>query len=66
MATVALFSHGGSSTAAMAHIMGMTFPYASGVFHMEFTGITVIRLSREPGSQTAPCLELVNDSRHLG
>ena len=63
-ATVALFSHGGSSSAALAHILNSPFPQACGLFHFEFTGITVIRLSREPGSQTAPALELVNDSRH--
>ena len=63
--TVALFSHGGSSAAAMAHILNMTFPYACGLFHLDFTGITVIRLSRAPGSVTLPCLELSNDSRHI-
>lgn len=64
-ATVALFSHGGSSAAAMGHILNLTFPYACAVFHLEFTGITVIRLDRRPGSQTMPCLELANDGRHI-
>ncbi|MBR0265862.1 MAG: histidine phosphatase family protein [Clostridia bacterium] len=64
--TIALFSHGGSSAAAMGHILNMTFPYACALFHLEFTGITVIRLDRMPGSQTLPCLELANDGRHIG
>jgi probable phosphoglycerate mutase len=63
--TVALFSHGGSSAAAMGHILNLTFPYACGLFHLEFTGITVIRLDRNPGKQTLPCLELANDGRHI-
>lgn len=63
--TVALFSHGGSSAAAMGHILNLTFPYACALFHLEFTGITVIRLDRNPGSQTPPCLELANDGRHI-
>jgi len=63
--TVALFSHGGSSAAAMGHILNLTFPYACALFHLEFTGITVIRLDRTPGSQTLPCLELANDGRHI-
>lgn len=63
--TVALFSHGGSSAAAMAHILNLTFPYACGLFHLEFTGITVIRLDRNPGKQALPCLELANDGRHI-
>ena len=64
-ATVALFSHGGSSAAAMGHILNLPFPYACGLFHLEFTGITVIRLGRKPGTQTLPCLELANDGRHI-
>ena len=63
--TVALFSHGGSSAAAMGRILNLTFPYACGLFHLEFTGITVIRLDRTPGSSTLPCLELANDGRHI-
>ena len=63
--TVALFSHGGSSAAAMGHMLNLTFPYACGLFHIEFTGITVIRLDRRPGAQTLPCLELCNDGRHI-
>ena len=63
--TVALFSHGGSSAAAMGHILNLTFPYACALFHLEFTGITVIRLARKPGAQTLPCLELCNDGRHI-
>ena len=63
--TVALFSHGGSSAAAMAHILNLPFPYACGLFHLEFTGITILRLDRHPGAQALPCLELANDARHL-
>ena len=63
--TVALFSHGGSSAAAIGHILNLPFPYACGLFHLEFTGITVIRLDRNPGKQTLPCLELANDGRHI-
>jgi len=63
--TIALFCHGGSSAAAMGHILNLPFPYACGLFHLEYTGITVIRLDRNPGKQTLPCLELANDGRHI-
>ena len=63
--TVALFSHGGSSAAAIGHILNLPFPYACGLFHLEFTGITIIRLDRNPGQQRLPCLELANDGRHI-
>ena len=49
----------------MGHILNLPFPYACGLFHLEFTGITVIRLGRKPGTQTLPCLELANDGRHI-
>lgn len=63
--TVALFSHGGSSAAAIGHILNLPFPYACGLFHLEFTGITIIRLDRNPGFRRLPCLELANDGRHI-
>ena len=63
--TVALFSHGGSSCAAMGHMLNLPFPYACALLHLEFTGITILRLDRRPGSKTLPCLELANDGRHL-
>ena len=63
--TVALFSHGGSSCAAMGHMMNLPFPHACALLHLEFTGITVLRLDRRPGSVNLPCLELANDGRHI-
>ena len=63
--TAALFCHGGSASAAIAHMLNLPFPYACGLLHMEFTGITILRLDRHPGSRTLPCLELVNDARHI-
>ncbi|MBR6165544.1 MAG: histidine phosphatase family protein [Clostridia bacterium] len=64
-ATVALFSHGGSSSAAIAHMLNLPFPFVCALLHMEFTGITIIRLGRKPGSASLPCLELANDGRHI-
>ena len=63
--TVALFSHGGSSCAAMGHMLNLPFPYACALLHLEFTGITILRLDRRPGSKVLPCLELANDGRHI-
>ncbi|MBR5680592.1 MAG: histidine phosphatase family protein [Clostridia bacterium] len=63
--TVALFSHGGSSSAAMGHLMNISFPYMCAVFHLPFTGITTLRFDRHPGSLTAPVLELAGDGRHI-
>ncbi|MBR4186654.1 MAG: histidine phosphatase family protein [Clostridia bacterium] len=62
---VALFSHGGSSSAAMGHLLNLPFPYMCAVFHLPFTGITVLRFDRHPGSLSAPVLELAGDGRHI-
>lgn len=63
--TVAFFCHGGSSSAAIAHIMNLPFPYVCALLHMEFTGITILRMDRKKGPCTLPCMELANDGRHL-
>ena len=63
--TVALFSHGGSSSAAMGHILSLPFPYACGMFHPDHTEITVLRLDGRAGPGMLPRLELMNDAKHI-
>ncbi len=63
--TIALFSHGGSSSVAMGHIMNLPFPYMCALLHIGFTGITVLRFARNKGPIPLPCLELANDVRHI-
>lgn len=63
--TIAIFSHGGSSAAALGHLLDLPFPYACGLFHITFTGITIVRMDWRAGHCTLPCLELVNDGGHL-
>lgn len=63
--TVALFCHGGSSTAMFAHLLNQTFPYLCAAIHMDFTGITILRFDSRVGSLSLPILELVNDARHI-
>ncbi len=63
--TVAVFAHGGSTCAALAHILNMTFPCSCAMLHFEFTGITIVRLDRTAGPATLPILELCNDGRHI-
>ena len=57
---VALFSHGGSSSAALAHILNLTFPYVCATVHSPFTGITILRFDPHPGSITVPCIEYMD------
>ena len=63
--TVALFSHGGSSAAAMGRIMNLPFPDMCAMLHLPFTSATIIRMDRRPGSLHLPVLELAGDGRHI-
>ena len=63
--TVALFSHGGSSCAALGHLLNLPFPHALAVLHQDFTGITVLRLDSQAGQGVHPQLKCLNDTGHL-
>lgn len=63
--TVALFSHGGSSAAAMARIFDLSFPYACAALHLPFTSLCIARLDKEQGSISLPRMELIGDGRHI-
>ncbi len=60
----ALFSHGGSSTAALAHLLNMPFPYLISLIHMPFTSINILRFDAKEGSLCLPHLELSGDCAH--
>lgn len=62
---VALFSHAGSSSAALAHLLGLAFPWVLSAVRLEFTSITVVEFSNEKGTLCFPTLQLLNDARHL-
>ena len=63
--TYVLFSHGGSSCAAISHILGLTFPFSCASLHMPFTAICVIRFDSRPNAVRVPIMELMNDARHI-
>lgn len=63
--TIALFSHGGSSSALLSHLLNLPFFYLCRTLCPDFTAITVLCLSDEVGSLTFPTIELANDSRHI-
>lgn len=63
--SVALFCHGGSSSALIARAINQTFPYVCATEHADFTGITILRLDRNPGSLCIPSLEIACDARHI-
>lgn len=63
--TVAIFSHGGSSSAVLSHMFNLPFPFVCSAIRPDFTAITVVSLANEPGLLVAPEFELLNDTRHI-
>lgn len=63
--TVAMFSHGGSSSAVFAHLFNLPFPYICRIFDMNYTSIVIVSLSDVQGELTSPRLEIANDCRHI-
>ena len=63
--TIAMVSHAGSSSAALARLFNMQFPAMCASMSPNFTGITVVDLTGKPGSLIAPSLGLFNDARHI-
>jgi len=63
--TIALFSHGGSSNAVLAHIYNIPFPLVIQALHADFTSITILNFPDTPGKLVMPVLELANDCAHI-
>lgn len=63
--TVALFSHGGSSSVVLSHVLNIAFPQICGIVHPDFTSITVLEFSDKVGELFCPILRLLNDARHI-
>jgi probable phosphoglycerate mutase len=63
--TIAIFSHAGSSSAALSYLLSLPFPWVFQSIRLEFTSITIIDLENENGTLTFPRLTLLNDARHL-
>lgn len=63
--TILLASHGGSSSAALAHLFCLPFPFLCYAVCPAFTAITIVTLNGEEGSLISPRFELVNDATHI-
>ena len=64
--TIAIFCHGGSSSAFMARVLNQTFAYMCGVLlRFPHTTINVLKFADKPGELVLPVIELLNDARHL-
>ena len=62
---IALFSHGGSGGAALAHMLGLPFPYVLTVMPYYYTSVIILEFPDAPGEYVRARLELFNDVSHL-
>ncbi len=62
---VALFSHGGSSTVVLSHLLNLPFAYLLTTLCPDFTAITILNFSNSKNELIAPYIELANDARHI-
>lgn len=63
--TVVMTSHAGSSSAALAHMFNLTFPFVIEAIPPGYTAITIVTLQGEEGSLISPKIEIMNDARHI-
>ena len=62
---VALFSHCGSSTAAISRIFNIPLPFALTSIVPKHTAVTVVRFSGKLGDIITPSFQIMNDARHI-
>ena len=63
--TVAIVSHGGSSSAVLAHLFNLPFPFVCGALRPDFTSVTVVHFGEEDGALVTPTFEIALDKRHI-
>ncbi len=63
--TIVLVSHGGASSAALAHFFNLPFPFVCSAICPDYTAVTVVTLSEKEGALIAPKFEIMNDARHI-
>ncbi len=56
--TIALFSHGGSSNCALAHILALPLPYVATYLPYDFTSVIILNFPVRPGEYVHPELVL--------
>ncbi|MCR4585703.1 MAG: histidine phosphatase family protein [Lachnospiraceae bacterium] len=64
--SLALFSHGGSSTAFMSQVMNIPFPKLCVLLaNLQHTSVTILSFDSTPGALSMPFIELACDVAHL-
>ena len=62
---IALFSHAGSSSRVMAHLMNLPFVYFCHMFRLAHTSICIFDFGGSSDTLVTPKARLMNDSKHI-
>ena len=62
---VIMVSHGGASSAALAHLFSLPFLLTLSIVRADYTAITIVSLEGEEGKLTLPKFDMMNDSKHI-
>ena len=63
--TIAMVSHGGSSSAAISHLFNLPFPFFCQAIRFKFTSIAIVTLNGAEGELISPRVEILCDARHI-
>lgn len=63
--TVAVFAHGGSSTAFISHLLNLPFLSACLFIRPYFASVSTVKLEGNTGDLILPKIEILNDDRHV-
>ena len=63
--TVAVVSHGGSSSAVLSHMFNLPFTFTPSAMPPNFIAITSVTLNGGCGQLISPKFELLNDALHI-
>jgi probable phosphoglycerate mutase len=62
---VIMVSHGGASSAALAHLFSLPFLLTLSIVRADYTAITIVSLEGEEGKLALPKFDMMNDSKHI-
>ena len=62
---VIMVSHGGASSAALAHLFSLPFLLTLSIVRADYTAITIVSLEGEEGQLALPKFDMMNDSKHI-
>lgn len=63
--TIAVYSHQGSSSVVISHLLGLSFAQFCALCPLELTSVSVVTLCAPQGALAIPQIGILNDARHI-